>query len=211
MVSKCPLTYERSPVDPIGTTETTHTSRSGRPWTVAVVATLVLFLELGATLASLSGDPFAPVAGWGATRPADTLTFVLVVIGCSALYWCRTRPLAALATATTAYAAFMLLGHELGLFLAPMAALFAAAVLGSSRTGALLAGVAAYAASLFWVYERTSTVTDPGAALLAWVALGTVIGVFLVGPYVAGELVRLHRSLTAQPGPFPQQHASTTP
>lgn len=165
----------------------------------------------GAALATVGGAPFAPVTGWGATRPADALTLTLVVVGCAALYWCRTRPSAALFTAATAYAAFMLLGHELGLFLAPMVALYAAAVLGTPRAGALLAGVAAYAASLFWVYERTSTITDPGAALLAWAAFGTVIGVFLAGPYVAGELVRQRRTLTARPGPSPEQHASTTP
>ncbi|WP_017583376.1 hypothetical protein [Nocardiopsis valliformis] len=178
--------------------------------TVAVIATLVLALELAAALATLDGDPFAPVSGWGATRPTDTLALALVVVGCSALYWCRTRPLTALSAATASYAVFMLLGHELGLFLAPMTALYAAAVLGISRIGSLTAGLTAYAASLYWVFERTATVADPGAALLAWVAFSTVIGVFFAGPYVAGELVRLRRLLTAGPGPSPAQHAATT-
>ncbi|MFE9242979.1 hypothetical protein [Nocardiopsis sp. NPDC006938] len=177
---------------------------------VPVAASLVLLLELAATLASVGGDAFAPVAGWGATRPADTLTFVLVGIGCAALYWSRTRPLTVLFAATGAYAAFLLLGHEPGLFLAPMFALFTAALQGAPRGAVLFAGAAAYAASLYWVYERAATIADPGAALLAWVAFGTVTGVFLAGPYVAGELVRLRRALTGRttdPTPRP----TTTP
>lgn len=198
-------------MNPTVTTRAPSSAFGRRPRvTVAVVATLVLALELAATLATLDGDPFAPVSGWGATRPADALTLALVIIACSALYWCRTRPLAALGAATAAYAAFMLLGHELGLFLAPMAALYAAAVRGASRVGALVAGLTAYAASLYWVFERTTAVTHSGAALLAQVAFSAVIGVFLAGPYVAGELVRLRRLLAAAPDPSPAQRAATT-
>ena len=197
-------------MNPTGTDRTPALPFGRRPRVaVAAVATLVLAIELAATLATLDGDPFAPVSGWGATRPADALTLALVIVGCSALYWCRTRPLTALGAATAAYAAFMLLGHELGLFLAPMVALYAAAVLGAARIGALAAGLTAYAASLYWVFERTAAVTDSGAALLAWVAFSAVIGVFLAGPYIAGELVRLRRLLAVGPGPAPAQHAVT--
>lgn len=174
------------------------------------VAALVLVIELAAALGDVDGDPFAPVDGWGLTRAPDTLTFVLVAAGCAALYWRRTRPVPALLATCAAYAGYLLLGHELGLFLAPMVALYTVAALGASRTWAAVAAAAAYAASLAWVHERVTDVTDPGAALLAWVAFAAVIGLFLAGPYVAGELVRQRRMLAARPGPSTEQPDRST-
>ncbi|RKS05091.1 hypothetical protein DFP74_0682 [Nocardiopsis sp. Huas11] len=194
----------------------------------AGIAALVLLVELAATYGSLTGAPLDPVEGWTLTRPTDAVAFASVVVGCAALYWRRTRPAAALLVATAAYALFLLRDYELGLLLAPMVALYSVAALGRTRTGsstapgerrarygtspagrpsaaallaASLAGAAAVAVSLVWVRARTEAVSDPGVALLAWVAFGTVIVVFFVGSFVAGELVRCHRLLSPRTDP----------
>ncbi|GHD25812.1 hypothetical protein GCM10007147_23280 [Nocardiopsis kunsanensis] len=131
----------------------------------------------------------------------DPFAFAAVVTGCAALYWCRARPVAALAVSTAAFVFFLWRDHELGLFLAPMAALYATAVHGAPRAWPLAAVVAGVGASLLWVHRRVAEVAEPGAALLAWVAFPTVILVFLAGSYAVGELVRCHRELAAGPVP----------
>ncbi|OOC55120.1 MULTISPECIES: DUF7134 domain-containing protein [Nocardiopsis] len=175
---------------------TSEHPRATRPSTAdAVIAALVLLLELAATYATVNGDPFAPVDGWGATRSTDPAAFAAVVVGCGALYWRRSHPVPSLAVATAAYALFLLRDYELGLFLAPMVALYTVATLGRARIRAALAGAVALTASLLWVHARTAAVADPGTALLAWAAFGTVMAVFLAGPFTAGELVRCRRLL----------------
>ncbi|GAB2511655.1 DUF7134 domain-containing protein [Nocardiopsis aegyptia] len=162
----------------------------------AGIAALVLLVEIAATYGSLTGPPLDPVDGWTLARPTDAVAFAAVAVGCAALYWRRTRPVPALVVATAAYALFLLRDYELGLFLAPMVALYSVAALGRSGPAALASGSVAVAASLLWVRARTEALTDPGTALLAWVAFGTVIVVFLAGSFVAGELVRCHRLLS---------------
>lgn len=169
-----------------------------RPRTTdALVAAAVLLIELGATYGSIDGDPFAPVDGWGATRAVDPLAFAAVIVGCAVLYWRRTLPVTTLAVTAAAYCLFLLRDHELGMFLAPMVALYTAANLGRARLWAVLAGAAAMAASLVWVHARTDTIPESGVTLLSWVAFAAVIGVFFAGSFLAGELVRCHRLLAA--------------
>lgn len=156
----------------------------------AVVAGVVLVIEFLATYGSLNGEPLNPVAGWNTTQPVDPWAFVIVVVGCAALYWRRAFPLITLFVVTGSYSLFLLRDHELGMFLAPMAALYTTAFLGYARFHAVLAGIVCMSASLWWVYVRTADIADPGVSMLAWVAFGAVILVFFAGSYVAGELVR---------------------
>src|SRR5699024_9238360 len=71
-----------------------------RTLTWIVIATVVLVIELGATIGSTAGEPFSPVNGWGETRPANALTFVIVVLGCAALALFGRYPLAGATIAT---------------------------------------------------------------------------------------------------------------
>ncbi|WP_435113389.1 DUF7134 domain-containing protein [Nocardiopsis synnemataformans] len=172
------------------------TPATGRPRVNdAVVAGAVLVIELLATYGSVNGDPLDPVAGWNTTQPTDPWAFVIVVVGCAALYWRRASPLITLSVATGAYSVFLLRDHEPGMFLAPMVALHTMASLGYARFHTALAGIVCMSASLWWVHVRTADITDPGVGLLAWVAFGTVILVFFAGSYVVGELVRCRRLL----------------
>lgn len=171
-----------------------NVSSGGSPRAVdAVVAGVVLAIELFATYGTVVGDPLNPVAGWNTTEPVDVWSFVLVTVGCAALYWRRTLPVTTLLVTTATYSIFLLRDHELGMFLAPMVALFTMATLGYGRFHAALAGAVCVSASLWWVHARTGDIADPGTAMLAWVAFGVVTLVFFVGSYVAGELVRCVR------------------
>lgn len=165
--------------------------------TDALMAGVVLAIELFDAHGSLDGEPLDPVAGWNTTQNTDLWAFVLVLLGCGALYWRRTRPVTTLAVATVAFSLFVLRDFELGMFLAPMVALYTVAALGRARLPALLAGVVCLSASMWWLYTRTSEVTDPGVGVLAWVAFGSVILIFFAGAYVAGELMRCHRLLSS--------------
>src|SRR5699024_5797321 len=62
------------------------------------------------------------------------------------------------------------------------------------RTTALIAALCAVAASLVWVANRAAPAVDPGVSTLIWVAFGTVLGVFFLAPFMAGEIVRLRRA-----------------
>ncbi|PWV46749.1 hypothetical protein [Nocardiopsis sp. L17-MgMaSL7] len=168
-----------------------------RPLVDALIAGVVLAVELLDAYGSLDGEPLNPVAGWNTAQHTDPWAFVLVVVGCGALYWRRTHPVVTLAITTVAYSAFVLRDFELGMFLAPMVALYTAAALGRSRALALLAVLACTSASAWWLYTRASDIADPGVAVLAWIAFGAVILAFFVGSYVAGELVRCHRLLSS--------------
>ncbi|MGW5877610.1 DUF7134 domain-containing protein [Nocardiopsis terrae] len=177
----------------------------------ALVATVVLLVELFATYGALTGPPLAPVDGWVATRQIDPLSFALALVGCGALYWRRRLPATTLAVATLAYAAFLLRDHELGMFLAPMVALYTASALALPRMIPALATAVGLGASLWWVHTRTAGLTDPGVAMLAWIAFGAVIVLFLVGSYVAGELVRCHRELDEHEERHGNRARETTP
>lgn len=142
----------------------------------------------------MTGEPFAPVAGWGPTLPTDGLAFVAAILGCGALAFLRRFPLAAGAIASTSYVAFAVRDYELGMFLPPMVAVFVLVATGRSRGLAVVYALVALGAGLVWVSRRASPVLDPGAAVLTWVAFGTVLASFFLLPYLLGELVRL-RSL----------------
>ncbi|WP_375003043.1 hypothetical protein [Aeromicrobium sp. CTD01-1L150] len=161
----------------------------------ATVALLVLIVELGATIGTVAGDPFSPVAAWGLTRSPDALTFVTVVIGCAVLGLFGRFPRAVAAVATASYIVFALRDHELGMFLPPMVVLFALAALGRHRPTALLCALTSLAAAAVWLAARTAPIAEPGVALLAWVAFGTVLAVFFLAPLLIGEIVRLRSML----------------
>lgn len=160
-----------------------------------MVALVVLTVELGATIASTTGEPFAPVDGWGQTRSADALTFATVILGCALLALFERFPLTAATIATASYLAFALLDHELGMFLPPMVAVFGLAAQARRRLAAILCAVASLAASAIWVSGRVATITEPGAALLAWVAFGSVLAAFFLVPLLIGEIVRARSML----------------
>ncbi|MGO2111980.1 MAG: hypothetical protein ACTH31_10230 [Pseudoclavibacter sp.] len=155
----------------------------------------VLIIELGATLGTVFGTPFAPVDGWGPTRPADVLAFVMVVVGCGALMFFSRFPRTAAAIATASYLVFALRDHELGMFLPPMVAIFALAALARHRLAAVVVALASLGASLVWVGHRADSIADPGIALLVWVAFGSVLAAFFVMPLVVGEIVRTRTEL----------------
>lgn len=163
----------------------------------ALIAGVVLAIELLDAYGSLDGEPLNPVDGWNTAQHTEPWAFAFVVVGCAALFWRRTHPVATLTVTATAYTAFVLSDFELGMFLAPMVALHTVAAVGSGRLPALLAGLVCTSASAWWLYTRASDITDPGAGVLAWVAFGSVILVFFVGSYVTGELVRCHRLLSS--------------
>ncbi|MBB6172890.1 asparagine N-glycosylation enzyme membrane subunit Stt3 [Nocardiopsis mwathae] len=165
--------------------------------TDALIAGVVLAIELFDAYGSLGGDPLDPVAGWNTAQNTDPWAFVLVLLGCGALYWRRTHPVTTLAVATAAFSVFLLRDFELGMFLAPMVAFYTVAALGRERFPALLAGTVCMSATVGWLYTRTSEITDAGVGVLAWVAFGSVILIFFAGSYVAGELVRCHRLLSS--------------
>jgi hypothetical protein len=168
--------------------------------TDALIAGVVLAIELFDAYGSLDGEPMDPVAGWNTTQNTDLWAFVLVLLGCGALYWRRTRPVTTLAVATAAFAVFVLRDFELGMFLAPMVALYTVAALGRERLPALLAGLVCMSASVWWLYTRTSQIADPGVAVLAWVAFTAVILVLFAGSYFAGELVSCDRMFSSYSG-----------
>ncbi|MGO1172872.1 MAG: hypothetical protein ACTHXO_06845 [Actinomycetaceae bacterium] len=161
------------------------------------VALVVLVVELGATLGAASGEPFTPVDGWGPTTPVDGATYVLVVLGCAALALLGRFPLVGATIATGSYVLFAVRDHELGMFLSPMVAVLALSAVRGRRPAAILCALVSLAAALVWVGRRAVTVVDPGAALLGWVAFGTVLAVFFLGPLLVGEVVRARRELRA--------------
>lgn len=159
------------------------------------IALVTLVIELGATIGTVTGDPFAPVHGWGPTHPADAATFVLVVLGCAALALFDRLPLPVAMIATASYIVFAVRDHELGMFLPPMVALFALAARTQRRLPAVFCALASLAAASVWVGRRTAPIADPGVALLGWVALGSVLAVFFLVPLLIGEIIRSRREL----------------
>lgn len=156
----------------------------------AAVAVVVLIIELGATIGAVVGEPFSPVSGWGQTRPIDALAFAIVIAGCSALALFSRFPIAAAVIATASYIVFALRDHELGMFLPPMIAIFGVAALTRYRVVAILCSLASLAIAVVWVARRADEIVDPGVSLLVWVAFGTVLASFYVGPLLVGEVVR---------------------
>lgn len=161
----------------------------------AAVALIVLVIELGATLGTVTGEPFSPVSGWGQTRPIDVLTITTVILGCMALALFGRFPIASATIATASYVVFALRDHELGMFLPPMVAIFALAALTRHCFVAILCALGSLAAALVWVSHRAATIAEPGVALLAWVAFGTVLAVFFLLPLLVGEIVRTRSPL----------------
>ncbi|HJB63898.1 MAG TPA: hypothetical protein H9769_09355 [Candidatus Microbacterium pullistercoris] len=169
-----------------------------------VIALVVLIIELGATIGSTTGESFSPVDGWGETRHADTLTFVIVVVGCGTLAFFDRFPRTVAIISTASYLVFALRDHELGMFLPPMVVIFGLAAHGGRRFAAISFAVASLAAGLVWVASRAGTVEEPGVALLAWVAFGSVLAAFFCVPLLIGEIVRarsmLHDARSAAAG-----------
>lgn len=156
----------------------------------AVVAAVVLIIELGATIGAVVGAPFSPVSGWGHTRPIDVLTFVTVVAGCSVLALFDRFPITTAVIATASYVVFALRDHELGMFLPPMIVIFGVAALTRQRVVAILCALVSLAAAVVWVAHRADRIVDPGVSLMVWVAFGTVLASFFLGPLLVGEVVR---------------------
>lgn len=159
------------------------------------LALVVLTIELGATIGTVNGEPFSPVAGWGPTRPIDALGFATVVVGCGALAFFDRFPRTVAVIATASYAVFALRDYELGMFLPPMVVTFALAALTRHRAPAILAALTSLAAALIWVAGRTAPIADPGVALLGLVAFAAVLAVFFLVPPLIGEIVRTRSML----------------
>lgn len=172
-----------------------------RAATLVTIAVVVLLIEFGATYGSVTGDPFVPVEQWGPTRPTDGLAFAMVILGCGALAFLGRFPFIAASVATASYCAFALRDYELGMFLAPMVAIFLLVATRGSRLAAALCALASLAAGLLWVDSRAETLTDSGTALLTWVAFGTVLAAFFIVPFLLGEIVRLRSLLRSRRGP----------
>ncbi|WP_147916129.1 hypothetical protein [Ruania zhangjianzhongii] len=172
-----------------------HVTRRRFLW--PAVALAVLVIELGATLGTVNGEPFSPVAGWGPTRPADALAFAAVVLGCGALALIDRFPRTVAVVATGSYVVFALRDHELGMFLPPMVATFALAALTRHRRTAIVSALTSLAAAMIWVAGRTGTIADSGVALLGWVAFAAVLAVFFLVPLLIGEIVRTRSLLRA--------------
>lgn len=179
------------------------------------IALVTLVIELGAMIGTVTGDPFAPVDGWGLTHPADAATFVLVFLGCVALALFDRLPLPVAMIATASYVLLATRDHELGMFLPPMIAILALAALTRHRLSAIVCAVVSLAS--VWVGRRTAPIADPGVALLGWVALGSVLAVFFLVPLLIGEIIRSLRELRdvrssqpAQPG-TPEQKGTIKP
>ncbi len=170
-----------------------------RTLTWTAVALVVLIVELGATIGSVTGEPFSPVDGWGQTRSADALTFAAVILGSAILALFGRFPLAVATITTASYLVFVLLDHELGMFLPPMVAVFGLVGILFPRLAAILCAVASLAASLIWVSGRVAPIDEPGVALLAWVAFGSVLAAFFFVPLLIGEIV-LARSMLREAG-----------
>ncbi|MFC7373787.1 hypothetical protein ACFQRD_00745 [Brachybacterium sp. GCM10030268] len=153
----------------------------------------MLVVELGATIGTVTGRPFAPVDGWGPTRPADVLAFALVILGSLVLAAYPRFPLAVSTIATASYIVFALRDHELGMFLPPMvvALTLAARPARRLRLAAIACAGASLAAGLVWVSHRAEPIEEPGVALLVRVAFGVVLAVFFLAPLLLGEIVRL--------------------
>ncbi|WP_193106123.1 hypothetical protein [Brachybacterium sp. FME24] len=160
-----------------------------------VVALVVMVVELGATIGTVTGAPFAPVGGWGATRPVDELGFVAVVLGCGALSLLGRFPITAATLATASYMLFAVRDHELGMFLPPMIALVALAARPRHLVVAIVLALVSLAAGLGWVAHRAAPIADPGVALLAWVAFGAVLAAFFLVPVLVGEIIRARSAL----------------
>lgn len=176
-----------------------HLTRRTLIW--PTVALVVLVIELGATIGTVTGDPFTPVDGWGETRPADALAFAMVTLGCVALGFLGRFPRSGAIIATASYVAFALRDHELGMFLPPMVAVFALAALSRHRLVATLCALASLAAALVWVAHRAATITEPGVDLLTWVAFGTVLAAFFLVPLLVGEIIRTRSELRGTRSP----------
>lgn len=172
----------------------------------AVVAAVVLIIELGATIGAVTGAPFSPVSGWGQTHPIDVFTFVVVVVGCLELALFGRFPITAAIIATASYVVFALRDHELGMFLPPMVAIFALAALTRHRIVAILCALVSLAVALIWVAHRAAAIVEPGVALLVWVAFGTVFAVFYLGPLLVGELIRTRSLLREARSSVPAAH-----
>lgn len=160
-----------------------------------VVALVVVVVELGATIGTVTGEPFAPVGGWGVTRPVDELGFVAVVLGCGALSLLGRFPIPAATLATASYVLFAVRDHELGMFLPPMIALVALATRTRHLFVAIVLALVNLAAGLVWVAHRAAPIADPGVALLAWVAFGAVLAAFFLVPVLVGEIIRARTAL----------------
>ena len=171
------------------------------------LALVVLVIELGATLGSLLGEPFDPVAGWAPTRAVDGLAFALVVVGCGALGFLGRFPRVAAALATGAYCAFALGDYEMGMFLAPMVAVFVLVAMHRQLLTAGICALSSLGAGLIWVATRLAPVTEPGVILLAWVAFGVVLATFFLLPFLLGEITGLRRQLRWAPGSSAINHA----
>lgn len=165
------------------------------------VAVVTLLIELGATIGTVGGTPFSSVEGWGPTRPTDALAFALVTTGSLSLGLFDRLPVAAALGCTVSYLVFALRDYELGLFLPPMIVIFALTAKSGRLSMAIICAIANLGAALVWVGQRTLTIHDPGAALLTWVAFGTVLGVFFVAPILVGEIVRLRSGQRRAPAP----------
>ena len=85
-----------------------------------------------------------------------------------------------------------------------MVVIFGLAAHGGRRFAAISFAVASLAAGLVWVASRAGTVEEPGVALLAWVAFGSVLAAFFCVPLLIGEIVRarsmLHDARSAAAG-----------
>lgn len=76
-----------------------------------------------------------------------------------------------------------------------MVAIFALVALGRYRIVAMLCAMASLAVALARMAHCAATITEPGVALLVWIAFGTVLAVFLFVPPLVGELVRTRSQL----------------
>ncbi|MGL5930510.1 MAG: hypothetical protein ACRCY8_16390 [Dermatophilaceae bacterium] len=167
----------------------------------ATTAVATLVIELGSTYGTITGEPFAPVPGWGPTRPADLLAFALVALGSAPIALFPRFPVTVGALATGSYLVYAMRDYELGMFLPPMVVLFALVARTRHRLAASSCMVTGLGAALVWVADRAVTIGDSGTRLLTWVAFGTVLGVFFTAPVLLGEIVRVRsllRVATAQ-------------
>ncbi|MGL5850228.1 MAG: hypothetical protein ACRCZD_05520 [Phycicoccus sp.] len=159
------------------------------------VALVTLVIELGATYDTVAGEPFAPVPGWGPTRPADALAFILVALGCTPIALLPRFPVTVGILATGSYVVYAVRDYELGMFLPPMVVLFALVAWTRHRLVAVCCAIVCLSSALVWVGGRTATMADTGTRLLAWVAFGTVLAVFFTAPVLVGEIVRIRALL----------------
>lgn len=164
-----------------------------------ITAVLVAVIELGATLDGLDGEPLDLIDGWAPTRAGDLWSILLTVTGSAAVFAVLRFPVTALTVSSGAYIAFILRDYEFGMTLPAMVAIFVLTARGPYRLLALGAAMACFATTLVWIAQRTATIADERATILAWVAFGTVCAVFFLLPALFGELVRLRRLIRTTP------------